>query len=297
LVKLNLQHPDLRKHLFDAVRTWINQFDIDGLRLDAADVIDLDFLRDLASFCRSQRPDFWLMGEVIHGDYRKWANPQTLDSSTNYECYKGLYSSLNDRNYFEIAYALNRQFGEQGIYRDLTLYNFVDNHDVARVASNLHNPAHLIPLYALLFTIPGVPSIYYGSEWGITGVKETHNDLSLRPALGISDIGKNAASPELMQTIKRFTRIRHDTPALMYGDYRPLHVSHELLAFSRSYQGKTIVVAINAANQPVDLSVKLDSHHNGQTFIDLLEPHRSFTAQNGNLKIESIPPCSARILA
>ena len=67
-----------------------------------------------ASFCRGLRPDFWLMGEVVHGDYRSWANPQMLDSVTNYECYKGLYSSLAEKNYFEIAYALNRQFGEGG---------------------------------------------------------------------------------------------------------------------------------------------------------------------------------------
>ncbi len=142
LVKLNLRNPEVKKHLFQAIEMWIQEFNIDGLRLDAADCMVIGFLKELGSLCRSIRSDFWLMGEVVHGDYRKWANAETLDSVTNYECYKGLYSSHVDHNYFEIAYALKRQFGERGMYRDVSLYNFADNHDVNRVASNLTNPEH-----------------------------------------------------------------------------------------------------------------------------------------------------------
>ncbi|MBN1488210.1 MAG: alpha-amylase, partial [Anaerolineae bacterium] len=160
LVKLNPHHPAVREHLFQAVEMWINEFDIDGLRLDVADCLDFGFMRDLSTLCKGLRPDFWLMGEVVHGDYRRWANAETLDSVTNYECYKGLYSSHVDRNYFEIAYALKRQFGAGGLYCDLPLYNFADNHDVNRVVSNLTKPEHLYSLYCLLFTMPGVPSIY-----------------------------------------------------------------------------------------------------------------------------------------
>ena len=169
LVKLNLRLPAVKAHLFQAAEMWIREFDIDGLRLDAAECMDLEFLQGLRNFCRGIRPDFWLMGEVVLGDYRRWVNERTLDSVTNYECYKGLWSSLVDTNYFEIAYALNRQFGRDGIYRGLPLYNFVDNHDVDRVASRLNKAEHLYPLYCLLFTMPGIPSIYYGSEWGISG--------------------------------------------------------------------------------------------------------------------------------
>ncbi len=183
LVKLNLKNPAVVDHLLQAVTDWIERYQIDGLRLDAADVVDMDFLHTLASHCSQQRPDFWLMGEVVHGDYNQWANPQTLNSVTNYECYKGLYSSHNDRNYFEIAYALNRQFGEGGIYRDLMLYNFADNHDVNRLASTLKVPGHLYPLHILLFTMPGIPSIYYGSEWGQPGQRSESSDAALRPAL------------------------------------------------------------------------------------------------------------------
>ena len=154
------------------------------------------------------------MGEVVHGDYRKWANAETLDSVTNYECYKGLYSSHVDRNYFEIAYALNRQFGEVGLYCDIPLYNFADNHDVNRVASNLTNPAHLHTLYCLLFTMPGVPSIYYGSEWGMQTIKSNGDDHALRPHLDIATVSGRVRIPILAETIARLTRIRLSSQAL-----------------------------------------------------------------------------------
>lgn len=293
LVKLNLRNPAVRDHIFGAVRQWIERYDIDGLRLDVADTIDLGFLAELSMFCRSLRPDFWLMGEVIHGDYRRWANPEILDATTNYECYKGLFSSHNDRNYFEIAYALNRQFGPAGMYRGLPLYNFADNHDVSRVASLLRNPAHLYPLYALLFTMPGVPSIYYGSEWGVGGLKG-NDDHTLRPRLTLPEAAHEASHPELAALISRLARIRHDLPALRHGDYRQLHVAHEQFAFTRCHEGAPVIVAVNAANEPALLNLALDQTP-GARFVDLLEPEYTPTAQGRRLALD-VPACAARIM-
>ena len=172
LVKLNLANEEVLDYLLKAIQMWIEEFQIDGLRLDAANCIAFSFFEQLRTFVKAKRADFFLLGEVIHGDYNRWANAQMLDSTTNYEVYKGLYSSFNSRNFFEIAYSLNRQFGDRGIYRGLPLYQFVDNHDVTRICDQLQDPFDLQALYALLFTIPGIPSIYYGSEWGIHGKKE-----------------------------------------------------------------------------------------------------------------------------
>ena len=86
------------------------------------------------------------MGEVIHGDYARWANDDVLHSVTNYELHKGLYSGHNDHNYFEIAHTIRREFDENGgIYKGRTLYSFADNHDVDRLASKLNNKAHMFP--------------------------------------------------------------------------------------------------------------------------------------------------------
>ncbi len=296
LVKLNLSHPDVRAHLFGAVRLWIEQFGIDGLRLDVAEEIDPDFLRDLATFCHGIDPEFWLLGEVIHGDYRRWANPQILDSVTNYEIYKGLYSSHNDRNYFELAYSLNRQFGHNGIYRNLPLYAFADNHDVDRIASRLRHGAHLYPLYALLFTIPGVPSIYYGSEWGIQGRKQGGDDAPLRPRLASPDVPPWAPHPDLASAITTFVHIRHQLTALRRGTYEQLFVAHEQLAFARRFfDEEYVVVAVNAASAPAPLRLPVAAE-DGRSFVDLLEPDRHYTVRDGHLQIDGVPSCWARIM-
>jgi cyclomaltodextrinase / maltogenic alpha-amylase / neopullulanase len=295
LVKLNLHNPTVKDHLFQAVDLWIREFAIDGLRLDVSDSLDLTFLKELSVFCKSRRSDFWLMGEVIHGDYRKWVNPETLDSVTNYVGYKGLYSSHIDRNYFELAHTLNRQFGDNGMYRDLLLYSFADNHDVNRVASQLKNPAHLYPLYSLLFTMPGIPSIYYGSEWGIEGKRTSRSDQALRPHLDFFQISHNSPHPDLPRVIGRLAHVRHHSPALRYGNYHPLLVKSEQLAFARQTQDEYLIVAVNAADKPVPLELPIPETGKKQ-LIDLLNEGDHFPVQGGKAHIPVVNPCWARIM-
>jgi cyclomaltodextrinase len=294
LPKLNLHNPAVVEHLLGAVGMWIDEFQIDGLRLDAADVIAPEFLRQLAAYGRERRSDFWLVGEVVHGDYRQWANPDTLDSVTNYECYKGLYSSLEDKNYHEIAYGFNRQFGAGGMYRHLPLYNFVDNHDVNRVASNLSDPAHLYPLYCMLFTMPGVPSIYYGSEWGIQGVRESHTDAALRPALVLEAAG-DLPDPHLPDAIRRLARLRHESPALRYGRYRQIMVEHEQFVFARQADGEHLIVVFNAADEPVRLTVPLPDVGDA-VLVDVLNGGERFPVRAGQAQIDPLYPRWARVL-
>ncbi|MAT41695.1 MAG: alpha-amylase [Anaerolineaceae bacterium] len=249
LPKLNLKKPTVREYLLSAVRYWMDTWQIDGLRLDAADCLDFEFIEDLNKLTKGINPDFWLMGEVVHGNYSNWAKTGHLDSVTNYECYKGLYSSLNDENYFEIAYALNRQFGPSGIYRDLFLYNFVDNHDVNRIGSQLTNSDHLFPLYGLLFTMPGVPSVYYGSEWGIPGKRTQYTDEALRPPVDLNTVMNNGPFPALPGFIKKLISLRKIYPALSEGGYEEVLVQHKIFVFRRTLAGKTIYVMLNASDQ------------------------------------------------
>jgi len=293
LVKFNLSNSAVRDYLFQAIKSWISNWEIDGIRLDAADCVTLDFMKQLRNLTYGINTDFWLMGEIVHGDYRIWANNELLHSVTNYECYKGLYSSLNDENLFEIAYSLNRQFGDTGIYQDLLLYNFVDNHDVNRIASQLTQKKNLSLIYALLFTIPGIPSIYYGSEWGIQGAKTNFSDRDLRPDLNLESIQNDSPFPALMQTIQKLSKLKQTIPSLINGDFKQAFVNAKQFGFWRYTNHEELLVLINIAHEPFlvqDLPAR--QHHNWR---DLSGDKNQFMMNNQQISMV-IPPHGYRMI-
>ena len=244
LVKLNLKNPAVVDYILDTVKFWREEFGIDGLRLDVAYCLDLDFLRRLRSFCNSLG-DFFLLGETLHGDYNRWMNDEMLHSVTNYECYKGLHSSLNSMNLFEIVHSLKRQFGPEPwtLYKGRHLLSFCDNHDVTRAATILQNKAHLPLIYGLVFSMPGIPCIYYGSEWGAEGDKR-NGDWSLRPAFEAPEWN------ELTDTISAMTKAHRASRALCYGDFKDLLLTNRQAVFQREAEGERVIVAINADSVP-----------------------------------------------
>ena len=245
LVKLNLHNPAVVQHQFDAIRSWVEQFDIDGLRLDVAYCLSEDYLRQLRSFTNGLKPDFVLMGETLHGDYNRWMNDQMCHSVTNYECYKGLWSSFNSMNLFEIGHSLQRQFGPEQwtLYRGKHLLSFLDNHDVTRIASMLGEPRHILPAYGILFGMPGVPALYYGSEWGIQGHKN-QGDASLRPAL------EKPEWNDLTDAIAAMAKVRKESGALCNGSYRNVVLTNRQIIFERCWENERVLVAVNADNVP-----------------------------------------------
>ncbi len=246
LAKLNQQNPAVRDYICDVVRFWVSEFDIDGIRLDAADVLDFDYMKALRRVADEVKPEFWLMGEVIHGDYTRWVNEGTLHSVTNYHLHKALYSGHNDHNYFEIAHTVKRLYGMGGNRPDgLKLYNFVDNHDVERIYTKLSNKAHFAPVHVLLYTLPGVPSVYYGSEFGIEGKKERYSDDSLRPALSLADFGDALEKNACTRLIAALGKARQKIKALSYGDYQELLLTNRQYAFSRNCNGESVLVTVN----------------------------------------------------
>lgn len=247
LVKLNLKNPDVTKYLLDSVDMWIEEFGIEGLRLDAADCIDLEFFKKLRSFTESKNPDFWLMGELTHGNYEPWLKDGMLHSVTNYECYKGIHSSITSKNLFEIMSSLDRQFGPWGIYKNSTLYSFVDNHDVNRISSVLKNHReNLRTAYTLIYTMPGIPSIYYMSEYGIEGEKAHHSDAPLRPAVDVDnpEIKDDTLLPHLVE----LKNLRESSPALRYGNFERVFTMNEYMVFARSCDEDTRLVFINISH-------------------------------------------------
>ncbi|MBM6785893.1 maltodextrin glucosidase [Collinsella tanakaei] len=289
LVKLNLRNPAVVEYLLDIVRAWRYEFDIDGLRLDVAYSLDHDFIRRLRQVANditaASEPgrDFVLIGETLHGDYSQIVNDGMLHSCTNYECYKGLYSSFNSQNMFEIAHSLHRQFGGDPwcIYRGLHLLSFADNHDVTRLASILTEPRAIRPAYGVLFGMPGIPCLYYGSEWGQTGVKGAHDDYDLRPEF------VEPEPNELTEYLKGLIAARADSRALNYGSYRNVVITNKQLLFERAadmdgeHPAERVLVAVNA----VDESFTLQADELRGPFADLLDRGAAPVELDGSLEL------------
>ena len=277
LVKLNQRNPEVQNYICDVIRFWVSKFDIDGIRLDAADVLDFDFMRILRHTADEVKKDFWLMGEVIHGDYSRWVNGQTLHSVTNYALHKALYSGHNDHNYFEIAHTV-KYLQNMG---DLDLYNFVDNHDVERIHTKLQNKAHFAPVHVLLYTLPGVPSIYYGSEFGIEGKKEKFSDASLRPALDLEDYKEATTKNPCTALIAALGKVRQGTPALSYGSYAELALTNRQFAFARDLEGMRVIVTVNNDASDAEMNLPTGS---APEYVGALTGQK-VSAQGGRIRV------------
>lgn len=249
LVKLNHSNFELNDYLAEVIRGWEHDFNIDGLRLDVAYCLDrgfLGYLRTVANELSDKRGDkFLLLGETMFGDYNQWMGDSLCDTVTNYECYKGLWSSMNSANMHEVAYALERQSGSHpwDLYTGKHLIDFVDNHDVPRIATQLADKKQLKPLYGLLFGMAGVPCVYYGSEWGIEG-EQKFGDHELRPAL------EEPEWNELTDWISELAKARSVSKAIIWGSYEQLQVTPQQLVFRRCFEDERVIVAVNAASEP-----------------------------------------------
>ena len=291
LIKLNQHNPAVKEYICDVIRFWANEFKIDGIRLDAADVLDFGYMQALRQTANEIGPDFWLMGEVIHGDYTRWVNEGTLHSVTNYHLHKALYSGHNDHNYFEIAHTVRRLYEMGGNRPDgLKLYNFVDNHDVERIYTKLTNKAHFVPVHILLYTLPGVPSVYYGSEFGIEGKKERYSDDSLRPSLSLKDYESALEDNVCTRLIAGLGKVRQRVKALSYGDYKELVLTNRQYGFARNYCGESVLVAVNNDENEAAMSLPAS---NVPQYREMLSGETA-NVTDGHINIR-IPACSGGI--
>ena len=285
LVKFNQQNPAVRKYLLDVVKYWVSEFDVDGIRLDAADVLDCGFMHVLRMLANEIKPEFWLMGEVIHGDYSRWVNSDMLHSVTNYQLYKALYSGHNEHNYFEIAHTVRYLLDKGNL--PYHLYNFVDNHDVERIYTRLLNKHEFVPVHILMYTLPGIPSIYYGSEFGIEGRKEKHSDAVLRPAINLEDYPNALDENGCTNIIARLGEIRQKNSVFSDGIYQELRLTNRQYAFSRTNEITQAIVVVY--NDEVDSS--LDIPATG-TYTELLSGE--IQSVDGNLHVH-LHACSGQI--
>ncbi len=229
------------------------------------------------------KPDFWLMGEVIHGEYNRWVNAEMLHSVTNYHLNKALWSGCNDFNFFEIAHTVKRLYDMGGgHYENMRLYNFADNHDVERIINKLKNRSHFGAVHTLMYTLPGIPSIYYGSEFGIEGRKENGSDAPLRPCLHLDDYADAQETNPYTAWITKLGNIRRTSPALSYGEYKELLLTNRQYAFIRSYGEEDVIVAVNIDDAPATISIP---YGGGQASFTASMQNKEYDVCDGKIEI------------
>ena len=248
LVALDHEEPAVRRHVAAVLNHWLDR-GAAGWRLDAAYAVPAEFWRSVLPEVRERHPDAWFAGEVIHGDYAGYVAASGLDSVTQYELWKAIWSSLNDRNLFELAWALERHGEMLATFAPLT---FVGNHDVTRIATRLGDDRHLGHALAVLMTVGGVPSVYYGDEQAFRGLKEEREggDDAVRPAFPGDPGGLAPDGWETYRLHQRLIGLRRRHPWLVRARTTVEHLANETAVLRTGAGGDEIVTLLNLGDRP-----------------------------------------------
>ncbi len=297
LVKLNLVERDVREYIFSMVSYWMKEIGIDGWRLDVAYLLPIDFIKELRRVCDSINPETFLIGELIHPPYSKWVGEDRLHSGTAYNVYKSIWSAIASDNMYELKAVLEQSFHlEWGQNKDLILMNFLGNHDNTRIASILQNTDQLKIAFTILFTLNGIPKIYYGDELGTLGIKtEKSDDDVRRPMIDVGETENN----NILSFVQELAKIRQKNHALIYGKINGLYadpVSGKILSFLRQSSKQSLLVVINSGDTDTIITIPFwNLGLEGKRFRDSFE-NEEYYIINSQLANLFIPKMGNRLL-
>lgn len=261
LIRLNHESPEVAEYVAGVMRHWLNR-GADGWRLDAAYAVPVEFWHSVLGSVRSPHPEAWFVAEVIHGDYTAFVRESGVDSVTQYELWKAVWSSLNDGNFFELAWSLERHESYAASFLPLT---FVGNHDVSRLASILDDPRHLEHALVVLLTVAGVPSLYYGDEQAFRGIKEERfgGDDSVRPRFPASPTDLAPWGWPTYRLHQRLIGIRRRHSWLSHAVTGTMHLTNRSFAYSskpRDGGNAGLAVLLNLEDTPVRFPLDLSGY-------------------------------------
>jgi len=260
LVTLNHGNPEVIDYTAEVMAHWLGR-GADGWRLDAAYAVPQEFWVAVLPKVRKLYPDAWFVGELIHGDYAAAVDAAGFDSATQYELWKATWSGINDGNFFELDWALQRHNEFLSSFAPLT---FIGNHDVTRIASQLENPDHLGHALVILLTVGGVPSVYAGDEFGFRGVKEERygGDDAVRPEFASPPAQLDAFGDQVWELHRYLIGLRRRHPWLHSATTTALQLANRHYVYATRSGNDTLLVALNIDDGPLKLVLsELGSEH------------------------------------
>jgi cyclomaltodextrinase / maltogenic alpha-amylase / neopullulanase len=251
LITLNHDNPEVIDYTADVMAHWLGR-GADGWRLDAAYAVPQRFWAAVLPKVRQLYPDAWFVGELIHGDYAAAVDAAGFDSATQYELWKAIWSGINDGNFFELDWALQRHNEFLSSFAPLT---FIGNHDVTRIASQLENADHVAHALVILLTIGGVPSVYAGDEYGYRGVKEERfgGDDAVRPEFGSPPTQLDAFGDQVWELHRYLIGLRRRHPWLHAATTTALRLANRHYVYATRNGDHTLLVALNIDDEPLKL--------------------------------------------
>jgi cyclomaltodextrinase len=253
LVALNHEEPAVAQYVARVMSHWLKR-GADGWRLDAAYAVPRRFWADVLPRVRAEYPEAYIFGEVIHGDYAGFVRETGVDAVTQYELWKAIWSALNDRNFFELAWALQRH---DALLETFVPQTFVGNHDVTRIASQLADDRHLPHALAVLLTCGGTPSIYAGDEQAFRGIKEHRagGDDAIRPAFPATPADLAPFGWPIYRLHQSLIGMRRRHPWLHRARSRVVDLGNTHFIFEAFHNENWLLVALNVADTPVARSM------------------------------------------